>query len=502
MATTITGTGLTAPKSLSTIPQTPDPILTSGQGIIDNAAESIAGLQKTVDTSTTSNAQSVGSLKTLMDSLLGKAADTASLNETSGLNTERANFDRYNQELNDINANVSGLAKEARAIPLKIQNQFAGTGATDTGVAPIQAQQLRENAIKALTQSALADIATANINNSKIRYDAAKDKVQQAIDLKYQPIEQEIANLTKQLELNQRYITEPAEKKLAEAQKQTLDERARVLNEKKLDEKQANDIIIRAASEGTNPTLISRANEMLKAGASPAEIAQVLGVSPMTSLDMQAKIQSIAASKASVAKIYADIATENLKNPKNFVTPPIINPQTGKPDPATQLAASVAGSGLKDNVQLNAIIGVITATQKLAEANVDGKFKGLSVLPRLTPGFAQSQEQISNKSAVEAINLKVQQWASGASLTKEQIKSVEKMTPRKGDSDSAVSKKINALSNFMLTQAQSQFISQGINYQPPTIDYFQDISKMDNKSFLSTLPTTTTNVDNNTFFNK
>lgn len=502
MATTITGTGLTAPKSLSTIPQTPDPILTSGQGIIDNAAESIAGLQKTVDTSTTSNAQSVGSLKTLMDSLLGKAADTASLNETSGLNTERANFDRYNQELNDINANVSGLAKEARAIPLKIQNQFAGTGATDTGVAPIQAQQLRENAIKALTQSALADIATANINNSKIRYDAAKDKVQQAIDLKYQPIEQEIANLTKQLELNQRYITEPAEKKLAEAQKQTLDERARVLNEKKLDEKQANDIIIRAASEGTNPTLISRANEMLKAGASPAEIAQVLGVSPMTSLDMQAKIQSIAASKASVAKIYADIATENLKNPKNFVTPPLINPQTGKPDPSAHLAASIAGSGLKDNVQLTNIIGVISSAQGFAESNMEGKIKGLSVLPRLTPGFLKSQEKVSNKSAISAMNLRIQQWASGAALDADQKKFVNKVTPKVNDSDNEVRKKINALTDFMLTQAQSEFVSQGINYQPPKVDYFKNLSDMDNNSFLSTIPTTTTNVDNNTFFNK
>lgn len=254
---TINATDLNNTSTMSTLTPPPDPILTSGQGIIDNALTSLPTAQSTVDANTTNTSTNVDKISELMKSLLPKTADTNALNESLGVNAEKANYDKYNQNLNDINANISGLSAEAKAIPLQVQQNNANTGATDAGVAPQTTGKLRENAIKALTQSALADIATANINNSKIRYDAAQDKVKQAIDLKYQPIETEIQNLKDQLALNKQYITDPAEKKLADQQAKVLAERTRVIDEQKQTEKDVNAIKLEVAKNGGDVSKIT-----------------------------------------------------------------------------------------------------------------------------------------------------------------------------------------------------------------------------------------------------
>ncbi len=238
MATVINATDLTKTDPLKTITPAPDPILASGSGtgIINDALASIPTAQATVDKGATDATTALDKIKADENLALGKSADTSALNESLGVNAEQKNLDTYNQQLNDINASVKGLANEAKAIPLKVQEANANTGATDAGVAPQQAGQLRQNAIKALTQSSLADILTANINNSQIRYNTAKDKVTQAISLKYQPIEDEIANLKEQLTLNKTYITDPAEAKLVKAQETVLNERTRVIAQQKADE--------------------------------------------------------------------------------------------------------------------------------------------------------------------------------------------------------------------------------------------------------------------------
>lgn len=253
----ITATGLTAPTQMKVVTPTPDPILSTGQNIINTALAGMPALQKTSDENTTGISTTLGRLTDLMKSDLGKSTDTAAAYETAGVNAEKANLDKYNQDLNDINANISGLANAAKAIPLQVQENNANTGATDAGVAPQTAGELRKNAIKALTQASLADIATANINNSTIRYNAAKEKAQQAIDLKYQPIEQEINFLKEQLDLNDKYITNPIEKKIAENQKIILDERDRQIADKKQAEKDVNSIMLEVAKNGGDPSKIT-----------------------------------------------------------------------------------------------------------------------------------------------------------------------------------------------------------------------------------------------------
>jgi hypothetical protein len=85
----------------------------------------------------------------------------------------------------------------------------------------------------------------------------------------------------------------------------------------------------------------------------------------------------------------------------------------------------------------------------------------------------KSEKAVQNEGYVEAINLKVQQWASGAALTKSQTEQVEKMTPRMTDTDANFKTKMKNLANFMMTQTASILQAAGINFVPEKIDLYE-----------------------------
>ncbi len=162
----------------------------------------------------------------------GKAADTAAANETAGVNAESANLTKYAQQLADLNAQASSLNREAQAIPLLTQENNRNTGATDAGIAPQNAGALRINAIKALSIAQQSDIAAAAATGSQLRLQAAKDKAQQIIDLKYKPLEDELALKQKQYDLNKDTLM-ALDKKRTEALGVALTKEATALADKK-----------------------------------------------------------------------------------------------------------------------------------------------------------------------------------------------------------------------------------------------------------------------------
>lgn len=138
----------------------------------------------------------------LITQLLGKTADTQTANETAGVNKAQEDLNKYVTQLADLNAQASTLNREAQAIPLLTQERNRNVGATDRGVAPQDTGALRQNAIKALSIGQQADIASAGLTGSQVRLQAAKDKAQQMVDLKYKPIEDALAIKKQQYELN------------------------------------------------------------------------------------------------------------------------------------------------------------------------------------------------------------------------------------------------------------------------------------------------------------
>lgn len=138
-----------------------------------------------------------------MQSLLGgKSTDKLNIYDQTGVTTA------YNQ-IKDLNAQATGLQNEAQAIPIQIQNEFAGTGATDAGVAPIQTSRLRDNALKALSLGQQAAIANAD-------YDKAKNYADLKVDAKYEQMEADIAAKLTNISAIKEFDISPTEKKLAE----------------------------------------------------------------------------------------------------------------------------------------------------------------------------------------------------------------------------------------------------------------------------------------------
>lgn len=164
------------------------------------------------------------------------------------------------------------------------------------------------------------------------------------------------------------------------------------------------------------------------------------------------------------------IKSKELARANTTSAPVLRNPVTGRLDPTSYFTSVIAQAGAKDNVGLQAIGGVLAATQALAESNPDGIFPGLGPIARFAP--ASEQAATSNRAAVKAINLKVQQWASGASLTEQQTAYVNSITPTDSDWGPELARKTNSLTNFMLTQARGTLASQGIQFETPAVDFF------------------------------
>lgn len=175
-----------------------------------------------------------------------KTADTQNAQNATGVNAETDKYNSYIDQLTNYNAQITGLGREASAIPLQVQQDAAGQGVTDAGAAPIQTALLRNNAIKALTIAQQADIASAAATGSLNKINMAKEKAQQIVDLKYKPLEDTLAIKQKQYDLN-KDILDGIDKDRSEALAVSLNEQKAELENKKADEKAKMDLITGAA---------------------------------------------------------------------------------------------------------------------------------------------------------------------------------------------------------------------------------------------------------------
>lgn len=196
--------------------------------------------------------ETAASLANLQSLLGGKGADTTKIYEEQGVNKV------YNQ-LADLNAQAAGLRNEAAAIPIQIQSEFAGTGATDAGVAPIQTARLRDNALKALSLGQQAAIATA-------QYDKAKNYADQLVAAKYDQIEADIKAKQTNLDAIREFDLTPAQKKLADTTAQRLKYEELQVQENKKKEDDINTLLFNAYQQNAPKDLIAKAESAAKTG--------------------------------------------------------------------------------------------------------------------------------------------------------------------------------------------------------------------------------------------
>lgn len=454
------------------------------ESIISGALTSLPSVQGQVDQATKDSEAILGRIVRNTGEEANKEVFSQAQQDLAGVNARKQELDALNASFSDLGAQIKGLGRMQSAVPLKIQEQNLGTGATDAGVAPQTAGELRKNAIRALTLASEADVLGSQITNAESRLTRAKEQAQLAVDLKYKPIEAETARLKELLQLNKDYILDPAEKKRTEAMTIALNERERLLAEKKVNEKDNTELMINANAQGAPKAIIDQARKMVANGAKASEVASVLGVYAGDYIGTQLKIKEMNLKdleyKIKNNELLAYMGNAAAQNTDGTVV-------KGSGASAVDRNVNTVENIIKRNAknipdgaqtQIGVALGVINSVKELAGSNPDGTFVGMyptaGAVDIVIPDALKRDKTIANETALGAIELKVQQWASGASLTNAQTELVQGMVPKKGDTDNVVRQKLNSLSDFMNTQISAQLSSAGVKFRPEPTDYYSD----------------------------
>ena len=178
-----------------------------------------------------------------IERLGGQTAKKQQLEQEAGLPGQR-------QDLQNVINQLQGLQKEAQAIPLQIQEEFKGVGATSGGAAPIQASRLRENAIKSLGLAAIGQTLQGNIS-------LAEQSIQSALDAEFEPVKTELEVLKQAYTFNKEAL-ERIDKKRADNLNIVLNERTRLLGLQEADKKEIYNIGMTAAQYGADAGTVQK----------------------------------------------------------------------------------------------------------------------------------------------------------------------------------------------------------------------------------------------------
>ena len=222
--------------------------------------------------------------------LSGKAPAQAAAEQAAGLPA-------FQTQLTDISGQIQALQKEALAIPLQIQQDATGRGVTAGGVAPIQASRLRENAIKSLSLSAIAQTLQGNIA-------LAQQQATKAVDAEFAPAQAQLEYLGKALQLNSEALSREDKKKADQLQIK-LQERQRLLDQQKEDRHIIIGWAAEASKNGASSYLINQALQQ-------NDPREALGILAGHFQDPNAKAQALADLDYRRAQIKAVNADTNL----------------------------------------------------------------------------------------------------------------------------------------------------------------------------------------------
>jgi hypothetical protein len=144
----------------------------------------------------------------------------------------------------DLTSRLNTLKSQADAIPLAVQNEFSGRGATVGGVTPFQTADLRNNTIQQLGVSAMLNAANGNLST-------AQDQVDAAVKAKFDPLKAQLAAQQAQLAAITPLL-DMEQKKQAVKQTAALAERTRLLTKQEDDQKTIYQTMLTAAQNGAD----------------------------------------------------------------------------------------------------------------------------------------------------------------------------------------------------------------------------------------------------------
>lgn len=452
-----------------------------------------------------------------VEDFLGKDEDTEAeknvgefqtkiLDLSKGLGTKEAEQLRAEEA-----AGLAGWKKELQASNQRLKEHIVGSvkrfeAALETGetisFSRGEANKVaRTDAIRGMELALQVEAMRGNLELSQSQAD-------RVIALKFAPIEAEYKYLLTAYTLN-KDILEREDKEKTNKLAIALDDRRTVIEERKANAQKAYDMAIKAIeSNPGNLNALASAKEIFNLEPSdPKYIDKAFNlVGKYQAKPEKGKFETIEDAKGNVYEVERDARGKIIGEPRLVLgeggdgiglETATQNLQTEKtPASIKSFLASIFRSKGKDisqgtKTEIGNVVNVSSALEDFANANLEGQFVGLgagaggkrflsaigtlgiSELVRVFGREKTKAERAQNRQFIEAVNLKVQQWASGASLTETQTEQVERLTPVKSDNDRELKRKINGLYNFMIGQAQSKLLTEGVNVSIPKVDLFE-----------------------------
>lgn len=383
------------------------PVDTNNYAGIIQSVPSVADITKQIQ----GTSQTEQSQQGLAQRLLSSLSKLGGRKEAQLQAEQQVGLPQFQTQLTDVNNQLQSLQKEALAIPLQLQQDVQGRGVTTGGLAPIQTGQLRQNAIKSLTLSAIAQTLQGNIANAQAQAD-------RAVELEFAPLEAEVETLKQAYIMNKDFL-EREDKKKADALNFQIQERTRVLNEQKDDKKTVLGFVAEAAKNGAPTLLLQRASEM----ASPSQALSMLSQYMSDPLAKEQALADLAYKRAQTASIYEDIQLKKDELKKKYSN------ESGKP--LTDAQATSLGYA-----------------QRIAQASevidrLGGQFTGAgSYIGRAVPNILKSEDrQLFEQAQRNFINA-VLRKESGAVISPEEFENArQQYFPQPGDTLSTLQQK-------------------------------------------------------------
>lgn len=338
---------------------------------------------------------------------------------------------------------------------------------------PRQTSEQKAQAFDQINRTHAFDLTDLSIrqNIAVGNYQALQDSVDKRINLLYGDAKDQVEYYTK--------IKENADLKFTKAEERILDQK-KAEAERKVKEgddlkKTINTLTVSAVSQEAPPDVIAN----IAKARTEQEAITAAGKYAGDILDREYK-------KAQIANVY-DTINERARKATEEKSPAMVSEklneltQTGDPiSNKAAIAAILSGKTVSSGTKgrLAPANSVLNAVDEFASNRPTGEFVGMGVFGRAKEFYeglvnAKDPAAIENMQSVDAINLKVQQWASGAALTEQQTKQVNKMTPKSGDSDKVIRTKLNGLYNYMLNQVESDLLTDGVNVNFKPVNLFE-----------------------------
>lgn len=241
--------------------------------VINQASNYLAQYQEVEETAAQKAARQTAENKyNLLPYLMGQEAELAKQEEAKGVN-------QFKQTLTDINSQILQKQAELNQDDIRLA---AGLSNVEKQAIPMQFITGQQQSIQRDAQIARAlksseiGVLNAQVLATQGNIALAQESAQKAVDIKFAPYKEALSVYNAQLEALQPILTAD-EKKQASKQSFLSSLALKEIDRLQTQEVKSNDMIINAVAQGANPQNISNAQNILKSGGTPADVAVALG---------------------------------------------------------------------------------------------------------------------------------------------------------------------------------------------------------------------------------